>query len=388
MGNTEDARPYPEGREDTLEWNPEHAVLRREAPVVRVHMPYGEDAWLVTRYADVKAVMADSRFSRAAWRDHDEPRTFPFSLDFGLVSMDPPEHTALRKLLNGAFTDRRMHDLRGQISTIAHSVVADVMEVGPPADLVREYAEPISARTICALLGVPVDDWPRFRNWMSAVFNSYDQTQADRLHEYLVELVGPRRSSPGEDLVSTLAASELPEQQVAGVVMMLLGAGYDSTAGHITNCLHALLRRPDHTRQLRDHPHLIPKAVEELLRFLPTSATPFFARYATEDIQLGDIAVRAGEAVLCEGVSANMDNAVFVDPERLDFTADRAPQLGFGYGIHRCLGAQLARAELQISVATLLTAFPPHLRITVPDDELPWRRGQLGRGVSALPVIW
>ena len=392
-------RSYPFGPPDRLELDPRYAWLRTNEPVSRVQMPYGEEAWLATRYADVRTVLGDARFSRAAVADRDEPRVAPHSQQTGMLAMDPPEHSRLRRLVAKAFTVRRVEDLRPRAEQVAEELVDRMVEAGPPADLVDDFAVPLPVIVICELLGVPPADRDRFHVWSEAIVSTTSLSPQqiggylDNLGAYIAGLVEQRRREPTDaDLLGSLVRARdeddrLSEEEMVALAGGLLAAGHETTASQIPNFVYALRTHPDVLEFLRVRPDLVPAAVEELMRWVPLGAAAAFPRYAKEDIELSGVTVPAGDPVLAAVHSANRDGEMFPDPDRIDVTRSPNPHLGFGHGAHHCLGAPLARVELQTALAVLLRRLP-ELRFAVPEGEIPWKTGLFVRGPKHLPVTW
>ncbi|GAB4588154.1 cytochrome P450 [Nocardia sp. IFM 10818] len=400
MATNLEVRDYPFGEPVRLDMHPLLAQLRREEPVARIRLPYGGEGWLVTRYDDVRLVLADPRFSRAATVDREDlPRSTPEPpRGDSLLSMDPPEHTRLRKLVAKAFTGRRVQLLRPRAQQIVDAHLAAIERSGPPADLVQQFALPLPVTVICEMLGVPTEQQHRFREFSDAILSTTAYTRAQiiaaraGLEAYLAELISQRRAEPRDDLLSALVAARdnddrLSELELVNLGVGLLIAGHETTANQIANFTYVLLTAPEQWELLRRNPELVPGAVEELLRHVQLGSGGAFARIATEDVELSGITVRAGEAVFVNTQAANRDETVFTDPEQLDLTRTDNPHMAFGHGAHHCLGAQLARLELQVAMASLLRAFPT-LRLAVPVDEVPWKTGLLVRGPKSLPVAW
>ncbi|WP_019930333.1 cytochrome P450 [Nocardia sp. BMG111209] len=395
-----EVRRYPFGEPVRLEIHPLFATLRREEPVSRIRLPYGGDGWLVTRYADVRQVLADPRFSRAATVGRDDiPRATPEPARAdALLSMDPPHHTRLRKLVSKAFTARRVAELRPRAQQIVDGLLDTVERTGSPADLVRGLALPLPVTVICEMLGVPPAEHHRFRDFsdtvMATTAYSLEQIRAARaaLEDYLSELVARRRATPTDDLYGALVAARdnddrLSEAELVNLGVTILIAGHETTANQIANFTYVLLSDPDRWELLLRRPDLVPAAVEELLRYVQLGSGAAFARVATEDVELGGVTVRAGESVFASIQSANRDEDVFGGSERLDLTRETSVHMAFGHGAHHCLGAQLARVELQVALSSLLRRFPA-LHLAVPADEVPWKTGLLVRGPRELPVGW
>ncbi|WP_280489577.1 cytochrome P450 [Nocardia carnea] len=397
--NTE-VRRYPFGAPTRLDMDPLYAKLRREEPVSRVELPYGGQGWLVTRYDDVRTVLGDPRFSRAATVGREDvPRATPAPAQpDSLLSLDPPEHSRLRKLVAKAFTSRRVAELRPRTRQIVDEKLGEMERAGAPADLVQGLALPLPVTVICEMLGVPAGEQHRFRDFSDAILSTTaytrEQIEAARgsLEGYLAEQVAQRREHPTDDLLGALVAARddedrLSERELVNLGVGILIAGHETTANQIANFTYVLLTQREYWDQLRADPELIPGAVEELLRHTQLGAGGGQPRVATEDVVLSGVTVRAGEAVFVHTQAANRDEAVFDDPETLDLTRQRNPHIAFGYGAHHCLGAQLARVELQVAMEALLERFPG-LRLAVPEDEIPWKSGLLVRGPEKLLVSW
>ncbi|MEV0699408.1 cytochrome P450 [Saccharopolyspora sp. NPDC050389] len=395
---TTEPRTYPFSAADKLNLDPLYARLREQEPLTRIQLPYGEAAWLATRYEDTKIVLGDPRFSRAAAVDHDEPRLRPSGPQGGLLSMDPPDHTRLRKLVAKAFTARRVEQLRPRTQEIADGLVDRMVERGEPVDLVEEFALPLPITVICELLGVPYADRGDFRVWSDAFLSTTKLTPEqvtdyiDKMFGYIAGLIAQRREEPADDLLSALIAArdeqdKLSEHELVRLASGILVAGHETTATQIPNFVYVLLTHPAQLAELRADLDVVPQAVEELMRYVPLGVGAGFPRYATEDVELGGALVRAGEAVMVSASAANRDEAVFSDPEQLDLTRREATHLGFGHGPHHCLGAQLARLELQVALRTLLTRLPG-LRFATSAEDVEWKSGMLVRGPQRMLLTW
>lgn len=392
---------YPFGAAEKLQLHPRYAELRQDEPLLRVRMPFGGEAWLATRHEDTKTVLGDPRFSRAATVGKDVPRTVPvISAGSTLLDKDPPEHSRLRRIATKAFTVRRIEELRPRTQAVVDELLDRMVESGPTADLAASLAWPLPISVICDLLGVPFADRESFRGWTDAALGlGADQVDAivsarQHLGEYIAGLIAQRRVRPAEDLLTALVAARdnedrLSEEELVQLGMTLLVAGHETTANQIGNFVYTLLSQPEYWAQLVADPELVPAAVEELLRWVPlgTSGGGGGVRVATEDVELGGQIVRAGEAVVVVMSSANRDEAVFDHSEEIDFSREGNAHIAFGHGAHHCLGAPLARMELQLAIGTLVRRLPT-LRLAVPADEVPWRSQRVVRGVLALPVSW
>ncbi|MFY1631854.1 cytochrome P450 [Solwaraspora sp. WMMB335] len=392
-------RAYPFAAPDRLHLDPTYRRLQAEEPLVRVSLPYGEPAWLATRHADVRFVLGDPRFSRAAGVGRDEPRITPRQIEGGILSMDPPDHTRLRRLVAKAFTARRVEHLRPRTRQFADELLTDMIDKGPPADLVSQFATPLPVRVICELLGVPFVDRDRFHVWSEAIVSTTslppDQIQnyLDNLRGYIAGLVAQRRARPTDDLLGAMVRARdedqdrLSETELVQLAAGLLAAGHETTVTQLPNLVYVLLTHPEQLAILRARPQLVPTAVEELMRFIPLGVGSSFARYATEDTHVGEVLVRAGEPVIGSLSAANRDPDVFANPDDLDLTRQDNPHLGFGHGVHHCLGAQLARMELQVALDAILHHLP-RLQFAVPESQLRWKSGMIVRGLREMPVVW
>jgi cytochrome P450 len=383
-----------------LDPDPLYQQLRRDEPVCPVQMPYGRPAWLVTTYELSKVVLGDPRFSRQATLVGDNPREN--RVDYGqvsesILSMDPPEHTRIRRLIGKAFTHRRVEQMRPRAREIASRLLDDMTAAGPPGDLVQSFSFALPTIIICELLGIPEADRHQFRDWTSRMVSTSTETSREQqeiflnLFAYFDGLFAQRRVQPGDDLLSSLVLARdnedrLTEPELRHLGMALLIAGFESTACQITNAVYTLLTHPEQLELLRARQELIPGAVEELLRFmvLGDAVNP---RVATADVQLGGVLVRAGEPALTAGPSANRDETVFDRPDEFDITRQPNPHLTFGFGPHVCPGAHLARMELQVSLEAILYRLPG-LRMAVPECDLSWQEGTVMRGLTAFPVAW
>ncbi len=375
---------------------PEYRTFRERAPIARVTLPDGATGWLVTRYADVRAVLADPRFSArrrplraGAPTDGAAPPPPPGMF----ILMDPPEHTRFRRLLTGQFTVRRMRRLAPAVERIVAEHLDAMADADGPVDLVQSFALPIPSLVICELLGVPYDDREEFqRNSATLLRIDASQEEVQRaqlaMNQYFHRLALAKRAEPGDDILSGLVHSgELTDEEIAGVGGLLLIAGHETTANMIALGAMCLLRKPGQLAALRAEPSLMDGAVEELLRYLSVIQYGV-RRTALEDVELGGHHIEAGSLVVCQVASGNRDQARFPDrPDELDVTRPGGPHLAFGHGIHQCLGQQLARVEMKAALSALFERFPT-LRLAVPVEEVPMREDMIVYGVHELPVTW
>lgn len=399
MPSTE-VREYPFAEANALDFDPLYAELLREEPISRIRLPYGGEAWLATRFDDVRTVLADPRFSRSAIVGADVPRVRP-ERDFqtaSILNMDPPDHTRLRRLVAKAFTARRVEALRPRAAELTKEMLAGLRAEGPGADLVQHLSMPLPVTIICELLGVPVEDRPIFRAGADAALSITSATTEERqeasnaMIAYMAGLIAQRRAEPTDDLLGALVAARdegdrLNELELISLAMGILIAGHETTMNQISNMTFLLLTRPDRGAALRGDAEAVTRAVEELLRFTPLGASAGFPRIATEDVEVSGVTVKAGDSVIVSIHAANRDPEVFSDPDELVLDRPTGHHIAFGHGAHHCLGAQLARMELQEALGALLREFPD-LRLAVAADEVPWREGALVRGPRELRLTW
>ncbi len=360
--------------------------------------------WWITRYEEAEAVLLDDerfvRDPRLALSPQQLPAGLPdfFAfIDSNMLNRDGDTHLRLRRLVSKAFTPRMIERLRPRIREIADELIGRVSATGE-MELVSEFAFPLPITVIAELLGVPIADRERFRQWSGAMVSpalaATELEQADALLgafvEYLLALFAERRQQPGEDLVSALVAVEdggdtLSEEELCSMVALLIVAGHETTVSLIGNATLALLTHPDQRAAVELDPSLLPRAVEELIRYDgPVERT--LNRWATEDVELGGQTIRRGETVIVILGAADRDADRFAAPDTLDLAAQRDRHLGFGRGSHFCLGAPLARLEAEIALGTLLRL--PGLRLAVSPDDVRWRPVPLFRSLVALPVAW
>ncbi|WP_329457728.1 cytochrome P450 [Streptomyces sp. NBC_01497] len=388
--------PYPFNEGDGLALHEAYADARGGAGMIRVQLPHGGPAWLATRYEDARFVLGDLRFSRAmAVGDAEEPRYNPAVTQPSILSMDPPDHTRLRTLVSRAFTRHQVEGLRPWVRQLTSDLLDAMLASGSRADLVDSFALPLPVAVICELLGVPAEDRPKFRAWSDALLSTSRLSEEEmrgnqeQLTAYISQYVAERRARPQDDLISGLieardAKDRLSEQEMVSLCLAILVAGHETTASQIPNMVWVLLEQHDEWQRLVGDPELVPGAVEELMRYIPLASGGFFPRYAHEDIEVGGVLVRRGEPVLVSLGAANRDPERFEDPDVLRFDRPANQHLGFGHGVHHCLGAQLARMELQEALRALVTKVP-QLRVT---GDAVWKRQMLVRAPRSLPVGW
>ncbi|MFI7120717.1 cytochrome P450 [Amycolatopsis sp. NPDC049868] len=378
--------------EEGLEVNDAYRVARDLTGLARVQLPYGEPAWLVTRYEDVRFVLGDSRFSRAKATTERCPRTTEGVQRGGLLFMDRPQHSRLRTLIAKAFTIRRVEELRPKVHRVVAEMMAKMKATDVPADLVEDYAKPIRTTVICDLLGVPSEDRGRFRTFCEGVLSTAAQTREEfmanhiALREYMSELVLRRTREPADDLMTALIEARelddrLTEPELVDVCIDILLPGYQS---QVPNFVYALLEQPGAWDRLVAEPELLRRAIEELVRFVPLVEGAPFPRYATADVEVGGVLVRAGEPVVVGMDAANRDPLAFDRPDEILFDREGSHHFGFGHGIHFCPGSQLARMALREEMGALLREMPClHLA-----GEAVWNIEMGIRGLRRMPIAW
>jgi cytochrome P450 len=395
---TNTQRVFPFDIPASVDVVPEFEWLRSEIPVTRVQLSTGGEAYLVTRYEDVRRVYADPLFSRARLVEPDQPVLLPGNkLPHVMLNTDPPEHTRLRKLVTRAFTARAVERLRPRTAEITDDLVEGLLKAGPPADLVCDFALPLPAALIAELMGIPREDVTRLQRWLEHILSvsahTAEQTEAavGELTEYLMQLIATKRDRPGEDLTSGLIqvrdqGDQLSEAELIFMLHLLLAGGFETTATLLPNALITLFRNRDQWDRLLADPGLVPTAIEELLRYVPITRSGL-ERVATEEVELSGVTIPAGSTVLPLVNAAHFDPEFVDDPQRLDVGRRPSAHLGFGHGVHHCVGASLGRLELTIALTALVTRLPD-LRLAVPESDLLWKQGLITRGPLNLPVVW
>ena len=377
---------------------PEIQTIGGDQPVFRAELPGGRVVWLVSGYDNVRQMIIDPRFSRAlAVAPGHAQQGFEMFAASSINGMDPPEHTRLRKLVASAFTARRVEALRPRVASIVDELIDAIIGRPQPVDLMAGFSLPLPARVICEMLGVPAADIEQFHAWSDVVMGDW-QRDGDEIMAALAELYGYfgrlieiKRGQPAGDMISALISARddtdrLSEEELTVMCCTLLIGGHETTANQINLSLLLLFEHPGEAAKLRDDPELIPGAVEELLRYVRLGGLAP-ARMTREDVQIGGVIIPAGEQVIPLFATANRDSSVFSDPDRLDVSRDAASHLSFGAGVHHCLGAQLARVELQEAFRGLIGRLPG-LRLAVPASKLEFKPGMAIHSLTELPVLW
>ncbi|MGK5115306.1 MULTISPECIES: cytochrome P450 [unclassified Geodermatophilus] len=383
--------------------DPGLARLREQAGIARVSTPFGCDAWLVMRHADVRRVLSDAqRFSmglppdfsrRLADEDISDEDVYRERAG-DLLSHDPPEHTRLRKMLSPAFTVHQVRRLQPWIAHIVENHLDAMDRAGPPTDLVQAFALPIPSLVICELLGVPDQDRAHFqrltRRPLDLTLSPKERTASFRqVRDYMAGLATRARTDPGGRMLAALArehGDELTTDELAAISHLMLLAGFETTTSMLALGTLALLRHPDQLRVMRDRPEHVDAGVEELLRWL-SIVNNTTVRITTEPVEIAGQWIDAGEMVLPCPPAANRDPRLVPDPDVLDLTRGAVGHVAFGHGVHHCLGAPLARAEMRIAFPALLRRFPG-LRLAHPPAEVQLRAPGIIHGVTRLPVAW
>ncbi|MEV4172669.1 cytochrome P450 [Nonomuraea sp. NPDC049709] len=375
-----------------------YRALREHDPVAPMILADGLTGVIVSGYDEVRAVLTDPRFSARHRRARpgqtvtdDSP--LPAHVPGMFIMMDAPEHTRFRRLLTGKFTVRRMRQLTPKVTQYVAEQLDEMARTGGPADLVQMFALPVPSLMICELLGVPYADRADFQANSATIVDMdappEDATRARiAMYQYIHELVRAKRAEPTDDLLSDLVTTgELTDDELAGVGMLLLIAGHETTANMIALSTLCLLSHPDQLAALRAEPQLIDGAVEELLRYL-TIVHLGLRRTARQDVELRGRTIKAGSTVVAALASANREAGRFAgDPDTFDVRRPRGAHLAFGHGIHQCLGQQLARIELTIALGALFERFPG-LRLAVPVRDVPMRDSGFVYGPRELLVTW
>ncbi|MET8442791.1 cytochrome P450 [Streptomyces sp. NPDC004981] len=377
---------------------PTYAAMRSACPVQAVASGSGGRlSYLVTGYAEAREALADARLSKdtsAFFAGKESKRRLHPAVAHNMLSSDPPEHTRLRKLVTKAFTTGAVAELRPFIARVTDDLL-DQWPVGEPFDFVTGLAVPLPVIVICELLGVPDEDRPDIQRWSGELFAAGQPEVIDAashsLADYMTDLIAAKRRHPGNSLLDRLISARdghdrLSEEELVSLAVLLLVAGHETTTNFLGNATLSLLQHPAELDRLRQNPNDIPAVLDELLRFDSPVSTATF-RYTTEAITLGGTDIPAGAPVLVALGAANRDPERFPSPDQLDANRDAAGHLAFGHGIHRCVGAPLAKAEAEIALRAVLTRFPG-LRLAVPPDQLQWRHARLVRGLASLPVLY
>ncbi|CAO5179570.1 Pentalenic acid synthase [Frankia sp. AiPs1] len=376
-----------------------YPALRTRGPLAQVTLYNGRRAWIVTGYDEGRRVLADHGSFSSVRADPRFPATAPrFEAARAVrnfIGMDPPEHTTQRRMLTASFTVRRINAFRPRIQQIVDELLDGVRSRGTSADLVPGFALPVPSTVICDLLGVPYDDHAFFESQARRIVHG-DSSQEDsadaftRIRIYLEELIQAKRANRGEGLLDELITlyvdqGELDTLTLAEISLLLLVAGHETTANAIALGILTLLERPDVLARVDTDLSVVANIVDELLRHL--SIADGAARFATRDVEVAGQAIREGDGIIVAIAAMNRDAAIFGEPDTFDPHRSARRHVAFGYGIHQCLGQNLARAELEIALTTLFRRIPD-LRLAVDLGDVQLRHPAGLHGVVSLPVSW
>jgi cytochrome P450 len=401
--NEQKKHVIPTDRTCPFDPDPEYSRLREEEPISPIEFvlaPGRKDGWLVTRHEDVRAIMADPRFShrnellaqvispRFELEKYEPQPAAPGSF----VLMDAPEHTRYRRLLTGFFTVRKIQEYEPTLAGIIDGVLDEMAGLEPPVDLLPVFVQKVVYRSLHSVLGVPEEDIAALDEHFT-VITRLEYTLEEFVHhstvlnEALARMVKGLFEQPGDKLLGKLVKTgELTEEEVANIAWIAIGGSLDTTPNMLGLGTFALLEHPEQLKKIRENPELMDRAVEELLRFLTISHMGA-SRVALEDVEVGGTLIEAGQTVVLSLPAANRDPDHFEDPESFDVTRRSRRHLAFGFGIHQCLGQHLARATLRIGFQKLFDRFPD-LRLAAAPEEIPLRDKAMHYGVYELPVTW
>ncbi|MEU0302882.1 cytochrome P450 [Streptomyces sp. NPDC006175] len=376
---------------------PMYAAMRSTCPVQSMSAGSdGRTSYLVTGYAEAREALTHPGLSKDTavfFEGKGSQRRLHPAVAHTMLASDPPQHTRLRKLVTKAFTTGAVAELRPFIAQVTEELLHQ-WPVGECFDFVADLAVPLPVIVICELLGVPEEDRTHIQRWSGELFAAGKPDVIDAashaVADYMTGLIAAKRLNPGSGLLDRLISArdgddQLSEEELVSLAVLLLVAGHETTTNFLGNAALALLQRPAELDRLRENPDEVPAVLDELLRFDSPVSTATF-RFTTEAIMLGDTHIPAGVPVLVALGAANRDPEQFLSPDLLDLDRDAAAHLSFGHGIHRCVGAPLAKAEAEIALRMVLTRFP-EMRLAAPSDRLEWRQTRLVRGLASLPVL-
>ncbi|MFC8824611.1 cytochrome P450 [Streptomyces sp. NPDC057137] len=376
-----------------LQLAPGLRTLQSQGAVHRVRTAEGDEAWLVTGHAWVRRLLDDDRLGRS----HPDPgaaaKDSGSALLAGLLGGFATDHARLRALLEPHFSPERMLALRPYVEKLTGQLLDGLAGQKPPVDLRQALALSLPIQVMCEWLGVPQEDKDRFGGWTQDAANVGDPVRSKQglgeLFGYCRQLIADKRENPGADVISRICATEgINDNEVIGLTALLLFGGYETTVARIGTCVSLLLANSEQWQALLRDPSLIPGAVEETLRMsMPNPHNGGMPRFALTDFDIDGVTVRTGDFVLLNIIAANHDETAFADPGRVDVTRDTTGSLMFGHGAHYCVGATLARMQLQVVLSQLVARFPT-MRLAVGADELRLRHSTLIGGLIQLPVTW
>ncbi|MFJ3334846.1 cytochrome P450 [Streptomyces sp. NPDC086766] len=397
---TELSEPVAFPQDRTCPYHPPtgYDPLRTARPLTRIALYDSRPAWLVTGHALARELLADPRLSTDRTRAGFPTVTPRFAAardrKVALLGVDDPEHRTQRRMMISSFTLKRATALRPRIQRIVDGLLDAMIAQGPPAELVSAFALPVPSMVICELLGVPYADHEFFeeqsRRLLRGPSAADTQDAREHLETYLGALLDSKLKDPGDGLLDELVREQVREgapdrDELISMAVILLVAGHETTANMISLGTYTLLRHPERLAELRADPALLPAAVEELMRML--SIADGLLRVAVEDVEAAGTTIRAGDGVVFSTSVINRDEDVYPAPDSLDWHRPARHHVAFGFGIHQCLGQNLARAELEIALSTLLDRLPT-LRLAAPPDRIPFKPGDTIQGMLELPVTW
>lgn len=372
---------------------PVYEKLRQSDPILNLQFPDGRFGWLISNYEEAVEALKDGRFSKDVAKAMGQEQTSVFSTN--MLFSDPPDHKRLRGLVQKGFTPQRIADMRGHIQEIADNLL-DAVSSKDSINLIDEYAFKLPIIVISEILGVPTEDQDKFRVWSNSIIGASNQEMNEQVVQHMNEFIAylkdwfaKVREQPGDDMISQLVIAEnqgdrLSEQELYGVVTLMIIAGHETTVNLIGNGVLALLEHPEQRKLLQEQPELIHGAIEEMLRYNgPVEFST--SRWAAEDMDFHGVHIKKGDLVVIALNSANRDASQFENPDIFDITREKSQHLAFGKGIHLCLGAPLARLEGEIAINTLLRRYP-NFELQRDIDELEWRPGMIVRGVKEIPI--
>ena len=393
---------YPIVGENALDVDPIYRELHQQGPI-KVRMPFGEVCWLATRYGDVRTVHIDRRFSKELGLLRDIPRLreggAPKDPNM-LASMDAPRHTRLRPLASGSFSPPRIRTIRGWIERLVDELLDAMEEAGQPADFFSCVSWRLPNLAVSGVLGIPTEDVPKFRSFIDRMLATNASTEEritaqQSLRVYILGLIEERRRRSTDDALGALVEARdqqdrLTEDELVMLCLNLFLGGFETTVAQLGSTLYVLMADRRLWQQLVDDRDLLPNALEELWRWIPSHRYGMpLVRWAAEDIELsGGVMIPAGDPILPERVAGNRDESVFPHGWELDFHRDQPmPHLSLGFGPHYCLGAQLAHLEIEVTLEKMIARFPD-LELAVPAEEVRWSSTSFMRCVEALPLSW
>lgn len=393
--NTNDVMSNLFSKEFTDNPYPVYESLRKSDHLLKMRFPDGNVGWLVSSYEDAETVLKDPRFIKDITKIYGEESASVFSSN--MLFSDPPDHKRLRSLMQKSFTPQLIADMRDHIQDIADDLL-DAVSSQDHMNLIDDYAFLLPIIVISELLGVPLEDRDKFRIWSNSIIDTSNQDTGEEIviqHmnefvQYLGEWFAQVRENPGNDLISQLLLAEeqgdrLTEQELYGVVTLMIIAGHETTVNLIGNGILSLLEHPEQRKLLQEQPELIHSAIEEMLRYNgPVEFST--SRWASEDFEFKGVQMTRGDLVIVSLNSANRDPKQFKAPDIFNITREKSQHLAFGKGIHLCLGAPLARLEGEIAINTILQRFP-NIQLQGNIQDLEWRPGMLVRGVKELPLL-